>query len=1171
MHTGKWLSENAEHYRDAATFGIRQMLGLAVDAPIPAGLLHDVRMGTTVATNALLERKGERVLLLITEGFGDLLAMGHLARPRLFDLDIRLPQPLYAGVEEVRGRVDAKGETLTPLDETILREALIRRRAEGFSACAIALIHAFRYPDMEAQVAAIAAELGYRQITTSHGVSTAMGLVARASTAVADAYLSPVLHRYVEQVEDDLGRDVPLSFMRSDGVLAPAERFDGRDAILSGPAGGIVGAARTAQIAGEERIIAFDMGGTSTDIALFDGELERRQVSSIAGIDLCVPMMAIDTIAAGGGSVLHWRDGRMMVGPDSAGANPGPVCYRRGGPLTMTDANLLCGKISPAHFPALFGADGAQPLDQEIVAQRFVEMAQAIGQGMSALTAAEGFLQIGVAAMASAIKRMVLARGQDVRDFTLQCFGGAGGQHACLVADELGMRRILIHPLAGVLSAFGMGLAELGAQKAALIDARLEPALLPELALRADALGSEVLAQLGHGEARLRITLALRYEGTDTTLDVAWGELADILSAFTKAHLARFGFVQERAIIVSDLRAEATLVSPAPDLPRPDASAMRDPLGQIAMWTKGRLWQAPILARAALPVGACVTGPAMLCEELSTTVIEPGWQAQVLTQGELLLTACDTVIQPAPMEEAPATASDPVLLELYAGRFMALAEQMGSVLQSTATSINMRERLDFSCALFDAGGQLIANAPHVPVHLGAMGESVRAILSARQGDMRPGDAFVLNNPFNGGTHLPDITVITPLFDPTGASLRGFVANRGHHADIGGMTPGSTPPFSQRLEEEGVVIDNFLLLRDGDWRERELRALLADHPWPARNPDANLADLRAQVAANAAGARDFAQLCMAHGWPQVSAYMSHVLNAGEAQVREALGRLKDSDFATRLDDGRAICVALRIDHESQRACFDFTGTGAQDSGNFNAPRAVTRAVVLYALRCLIGRNMPLNDGCLRPVDLIIPPGSFLDPDHGRAVVAGNTEISQQLVNALLLAMGLCAGAQGTMNNLLLGNARHQYYETIGGGTGAGAGFAGAGPVQAHMTNTRITDPEVLECRIPVRLERFAIRHGSGGNGQWRGGNGALREITVLEPMTASLVTSARDVAPAGMAEAEAGAQGRQWHSRAGCTPEPIKGRAQIAMEAGDTLIIETPGGGGYGPAGKEERQ
>lgn len=1170
LHTAKLLSENSGHYADAATAGIRRILGLAPATAIPPGSIAEVRMGTTVATNALLERKGEPVLLLITRGFGDLLAMGHTARPRLFDLDVRLPEALFAAVEEVSGRVAADGEMLAPLDEDAVRAALARHRAAGLCACAVALIHGWRYPDMEARIAALAVEAGFTQVTASHAASSAIGLVARGRTALVDAYLSPVLREYTGRVTADLGAETPLAFMRSDGGLSAAADFQGRDAILSGPAGGIVGAARTAESAGFPRIVAFDMGGTSTDIALYAGAFERTFEAQIAGADIRAPMLAIDTIAAGGGSILSFDGARIRVGPESAGADPGPACYRRGGPLTLTDANVMLGKINPAHFPEIFGPGGDQPLDAEVVAARFADLAAQMGGARSPEQVAEGFLAVGVAAMAAAIRRLALGRGIDVRGHVLQCFGGAGGQHACLVAAELGMREVLIHPLAGVLSALGMGLARRSALRTAMVEQPLDDASEARIAAQCAALGEEAQAELAAAATETTCTVRLRYAGTDTALGVPHGPIAAMRTAFEREHMARFGYSEAgRDLIVAELVVEVVAAQDTPfAMPqaasRTLATPPATPIDHTLLWSGGKAHQAPVWDRAKLGIGTEITGPAMIREGLATTIVEPGWRAKVLRQGELLLTA-DAPESASALPVSAQSRPDPVLLELYAARFMALAEQMGEVLRSTATSVNMRERLDFSCAVFDGTGQLIANAPHVPVHLGAMGQSVRAIMAARGEDLRPGDAFVLNNPYNGGTHLPDVTVITPVFAADHAAPIAFVANRGHHADIGGTTPGSSPPHATTLAEEGVVLDNVLLVRGGVLDEAGMRRLLTEAPWPARNPDANLADLKAQVAANMAGARDLAALIKRNGLPEVQAYMAHVLDNGEAAVRAVLARLEGGTFETWLDDGRPLKVAVTIDQAAGTARIDFTGTGAQDSGNFNAPAAVTRAVVLYALRALVGRDIPLNDGCLRPVELVIPKGSLLDPEPGRAVVAGNTEISQQALNAVLAAFGACAAAQGTMNNFLFGNARHQYYETIGGGMGAGPGWHGAGPVQCHMTNTRITDPEVLETRLPVRLERFGVRHGSGGAGHWRGGDGAVRAVRALEPMTATLVSSAREVAPFGMAGGEAGAPGRQWIERADGRIEAIAGRAEAALETGDMLVIETPGGGGWGAA------
>lgn len=1154
IRTHKLLSENPERYRDAATAGIRALLGLAGDAPIPRGLVEDVRLGTTVATNALLERKGAKVLLLVDAGYGDLLTIGHQTRPDLFALDIHLPEPLHAGVLEVGGRIAADGTCLAPLDEDGLLPLLIAERAKGYETCAVALIHAWRFPETERRIAALARKAGFAHVSASHEVSPLLGLVARARTTVVDAYLAPVLRSYVEAVSGELA-GIPLSFMQSNGGLAEAARFRAKDAILSGPAGGVVGAARTAQEAGKRRVIAFDMGGTSTDVALYAGQFERSLDTQIAGVDLRVPMLAIETVAAGGGSILSFDGARFRAGPESAGANPGPAAYRRGGPLTVTDANVLLGKIQPAHFPAIFGPQGDQPLDRETVAAQFAGLAAPLGRDPRDV--AEGFVTIAVATMAAAIKRTALSHGEDAADFTLQCFGGAGGQHACRVAEELGMAEVLVDRFEGVLSAWGIGLAE----QSALKQAAVELPLGTDLATRLISLEAEARAELA-GEASTRATAYLRYSGTDCALPVPLGKSETMRAAFEQAHRRRFGFATpERDVIVAELSVEATVEGAQATRLALPAGEGAQAIDTVSLWTGGREWQAPVFDRETLGQGDRIAGPALIREAIGTVVVEPGWHGEVLANGALLLTS-DT---PARREQGDFTCPDPVLLELFNQLFMGLATQMGAVLEASSSSVNMRERLDFSCALFDASGDLIANAPHLPVHLGSMGEAVKTVLRVFESQLRPGDAVVLNNPYNGGTHLPDVTVVSPVFDEDGTALRCLVASRGHHADIGGRTPGSTPPDSRRLEEEGVVIDPMLLARGGTFDEAAFRAVLASGPYPARNPDMNVADIRAQLAANATGAREFGLLVQRYGWPCVHAYMGHVMDNAEESVRRVIDRLSDGKFTYPMDDGAVLEVSVRVDRQARSATIDFTGTSEAREGNFNAPRSISKAAVLYAFRCLTGDALPLNEGCLRPLEIVVPEGSFLAPPPGHAVVAGNTEVSQSLCNALFGALGACAAAQGTMNNLLFGNARHQYYETICGGTGAGPGFAGAGPVHSHMTNTRITDPEVLELRLPVRLEEFSVRRRSGGKGQWRGGDGVRRKLRFLEDMTVTLVSSRRAVAPFGLAGGGDGAPGRQWVERADGMVEPMAGTDEKQVGQGDAVVIETPGGGGYGSA------
>ena len=1167
LTTHKLLSENPDRYRDAALAGIRAVLGLAPAAPIPPGVIDCVKMGTTVATNALLERKGERTLLVVNRGFADALRIGNQARPRLFDLNVVLPTLLYDRVIELPGRVDVHGAEVEPLDEPAAIAGFAAARADGIAAVAIVLMHAWKYPAHEQRLAELARAAGFAQVSASHAVSPLLRLVPRGDTAVVDAYLSPILRRYVDQVAAELA-GVRLFFMQSSGGLAEARHFQGKDAILSGPAGGIVGAARTAGMAGLDRIIGFDMGGTSTDVALYDGAFERAIETAVAGVRIRAPMMAINTVAAGGGSILHFDGARLRVGPDSAGANPGPACYRRGGPLTVSDANICVGKLQPAHFPAIFGPDGNQPLDRDVVLAKFTALAAEIeaatGQAQDIRAIAEGFLRIAVANMANAIKQVSVQKGHDATSFALQCFGGAGGQHACLVADELGMDTVFIHPFAGVLSAYGMGLADQSVLREQAVETSLSDAaqpMLTALAARLAAAAAQDLRAQGATEVQTTARLHVRYAGTEAALIVPFA----LRDAFTAAHRTRFGFATpDRPLVVETVAIEAVSrgepVTEATIAAR--VGAALTPIDTVEIWSGAAAHAAPVFDRTSLCAGDRIQGPALIREANATTVIEPGWTAEVSALDHVILRR--TTARAARIA-AGTDRADPVLLELFNNLFMNVAEQTGAVLQNTAQSVNIKERLDFSCAIFDATGALVANAPHVPVHLGAMGESVRTVLARRAASLRPGDVVALNNPYNGGTHLPDITVITPVFDAAGRDIQFFVGNRGHHADIGGITPGSTPPASRTLEEEGVVIDDFLLVEQGVFREAAFRALLAGARYPARSPDVNVADIKAQVAANEKGVQELAAVVARHGWPTVRAYMGHVMDNAEESVRRVLARIGDGSFDYTMDDGSPLRVRIAVDHARRSAVVDFTGTGAQRGDNFNAPPAVTRAAVLYVFRCLVGADIPLNDGCLKPIEIIIPPGTFLSPRPGAAVVAGNTEVSQATCNALFGALGVLGCSQATMNNFLFGDATRQYYETICGGMGAGDGFDGASAVQTHMTNTRMTDPEVFELRYPVRLEEFSIRHGSGGAGHWRGGDGSRRRIRFTEPMTAVVVASRRNVAPFGMAGGQPGAVGRQWVDRACGTRTVLTGTARAELAAGDVFVIETPGGGGYGVA------
>jgi 5-oxoprolinase (ATP-hydrolysing) len=1174
LSTHKLLSENPGRYRDAAIAGIKSVLGVSLDQPIPAGLIDAVKMGTTVATNALLERKGERVLLLVNRGFADALRIGNQARPRLFDLAITLPSMLYEQVVEIDGRVGIDGEEIETLDEAAARRHLAAARAAGISACAIVLLHAWKYPAHEQRLAALAREAGFSQVSASHAVSPLLRLVPRGDTTVVDAYLSPILRRYVDQVAAELA-GTRLFFMQSSGGLAEAHAFQGKDAILSGPAAGIVGAARTAAMAGLDDIIGFDMGGTSTDVALYAGGFERAFETQVAGVRMRAPMMAINTVAAGGGSVLHFDGARLRVGPDSAGADPGPACYRRGGPLTVTDANVCVGKVQPAHFPAIFGPDGDQRLDAEVVATKFSglaeEVSRATGHARTPHEMAEGFLQIAVANMANAIKQVSVQKGHDVSRFALQCFGGAGGQHACLVADALGMETVFVHPFAGVLSAYGMGLADQAVMREQAVEVPFAADAMAELEALADRLAVDAgaaLANQGADPARISVasTLHLRYAGTEAALVVALTRFDQIVTEFTAAHRARFGFATpDRPLVVEAVAVEATFPG---DAVQEAVLAARErgapePIDWVSIFSGGEAHEAPVFDRAALLAGDRIAGPVLIREANATTVVEPGWTAEITRLDHMALRRTS----PLPSRVAAGSGRpDPVLLELFNNLFMNVAEQTGAVLRNTSMSVNIKERLDFSCAIFDADGGLVANAPHVPVHLGAMGESVVTVLRLRGKTLKPGDVVALNNPYNGGTHLPDVTVITPVFDADGAAIRFFVGSRGHHADIGGITPGSTPPGSRTLEEEGVVIDDFLLVDGGHFREAEFRALLAGAKYPARSPDVNVADIKAQVAANEKGVQELQRVVSQFGWDTVRAYMRHVMDNAEESVRRVLDRIGNGSFVYTMDNGKKLRVAISVDRASRSAVVDFTGTGKQDGENFNSPPAVTRAAVLYVFRCLVGDDIPLNDGCLKPIKLIIPPGTFLSPEPGAAVVAGNTEVSQATCNALFGALGAIACSQATMNNFIFGDAYRQYYETICGGTGAGAGFDGTSAIHSHMTNTRMTDPEVLELRYPVRLEHFGIRRGSGGDGKWHGGDGSVRRIRFLEAMTAVIVASRRNVAPFGLEGGEDGAAGRQWVERASGTHEVLTGTDSAELAPGDAFVIETPGGGGYGVPG-----
>ncbi|HKW39442.1 MAG TPA: hydantoinase B/oxoprolinase family protein [Burkholderiales bacterium] len=1167
----KLLSEDPGRYRDAAVEGIRRLLGLEPGAAVPGEQIEVVKMGTTVATNALLERRGERTVLFVTRGFRDALRIAYQNRPRLFDRHIVLPEMLYAKVVEVEERIGARGGVVVPLDEGALRRDLGALRAEGYRSLAVVFMHAYRHPAHEQIAARIARELGFEQVSVSHEVSPLMKLVSRGDTAVVDAYLSPILRRYVAQVATEL-RGVRLMFMQSNGGLTDAHRFAGKDSILSGPAAGVVGAVRTSSSAGFDRIIGFDMGGTSTDVSHYAGEFERTFEGQVAGVRVRAPMMSIHTVAAGGGSILHFDGSRYRVGPDSAGADPGPASYRRGGPLTVTDANVMLGKIQPRFFPPVFGPQGNGPLDGDVVREKFRALAADIrrtaGDTRTAEEVAAGFVEIAVGNMAEAIKKISVQRGHDVTAYTLCCFGGAAGQHACLVADALGMTRIYVHPLAGVLSAYGMGLADTVAMRQQTVEAKLEPASVPALEEALERLARaarEELESQSVAPGRIRVVRRahLRYEGTDTTLAVRYADVADMAAQFETEYRKRYSFLMRgRELIAESVSVEAI---GAPDAPgeAADASARAaappEPVEWVEIHTGGSRHRTPVFLRQRLLPGQQIAGPAIIAENNATTVVEPGWRAQITRLDHMVIERVAAVSRAA----AIGTQVDPVRLEVFNNLYMSIAEQMGLRLANTAYSVNIKERLDFSCAVFDQHGALIANAPHMPVHLGSMGESVRAVIRENGARMKPGDVYVLNAPYNGGTHLPDVTVITPVFAAEGGRILFYVGSRGHHADIGGITPGSMPPNSRVVEEEGVLIDNFLLVENGRLREKETVALLTSGAYPVRNVEQNMADLRAMIAANEKGALELQRMVGAFGLDVVHAYMRHVQDNAEEAVRRVIEVLKEGEFSYEMDNGAAIRVKITIDRRGRGAALDFTGTSPQLPSNFNAPPAVCMAAVLYVFRTLVDDEIPMNAGCLKPLRVTIPEGSMLRPRYPAAVVAGNVETSQCVTDALYGALGAMAASCGTMNNFTFGDERYQYYETIAGGSGAGEGFDGADAVQTHMTNSRLTDPEVLEWRFPVLLESFEIRRGSGGAGRWRGGDGSVRRVRFLEPMVAAILSEHRRVAPYGMAGGRPGLTGRNWVQRAGGEVVELGACAQIEMRPGDSFVIETPGGGGYG--------
>ena len=1168
----KLLSENSERYSDAAVQGIRHLLDLKSNQAIPDGLIDSVKMGTTVATNALLERKGDRTVLLTTKGFQDVLRIGYQNRPKIFDLNIILPEMLYEEAIEITERVSASGEVIIPLDETQVQAKLSRVYGLGVRSLAVVLLHGYRFHEHELKIHKIARQIGFEQISLSHRVSPLIKLVARGDTTVLDAYLSPILRRYVDQVNTAIGEknrnNKTVMFMQSNGGLTDADLFQGKDAILSGPAGGVVGMVKTAEALGFDKLIGFDMGGTSTDVCHYGGKYERSFETEVGGIRVRSPMMSIHTVAAGGGSILKFVDGRIQVGPESAGANPGPTCYRRGGPLTLTDCNVILGKLQPNYFPRVFGTDGCQPIDILSSKLKFLELGSKIARETDEVFGgceelAESYLHVAVENMANAIKKISIQRGYDISKYTMNCFGGAGGQHACQVADRLGMERILIHPFAGVLSALGIGLAEVRVLKEHQFSAAISKTSVANKILQ--ALESKAIAEVMKqgilkNDIKLLRTAQIRTEGSQQTLEINFGSQLDMKQRFDLAHYERFGFIPKYNKLIIELLISEAVGTTDEEFTSPiNINSVNGKEKQTQMYSQGKYVSVPLIDRLQLQFGATVIGPAIIYEPTGTNIVEAGWQAECVKGDSLILSRLTPLIP----KQAVGTKVNPMMLEVFNNLFMSIAEQMGVTLANTAYSVNIKERLDFSCAIFDSNGALVANAPHVPVHLGSMSESVKVVLKENSYTIRPGDVFMINDPFHGGTHLPDVTVVTPVFDSKKKKIIFTVASRGHHADIGGRTPGSAPPDSSHIEEEGVLIRNFILVKEGILQESKARTLLSSGKYPCRNVDQNMADLEAQIAANLTGAHEMLKAVRHFGIETVHTYMQYIQDNAEESVRRVVSALQDCSFVYPFDSGASIKVKISVDQVARSAVVDFTGTSGQDTLNYNAPISICRAVVLYVFRTLVSSDIPLNEGCLKPLEIIAPEGSMLNPRFPAAVISGNTEVSQAIADAIYGALGVVAGSQGTMNNFVYGNQHYQNYETICGGTGAGPDFHGTSAVHSHMTNTRMTDPEVLELSFPIRVEEFSIRKGSGGSGRCKGGNGVTRKICFLEPMKMTVLSSHRKTKPIGMQGGQPGKSGRNLIIRSEGKTISLAGNDFAEMKEGDMFLIHTPGGGGFG--------
>lgn len=1208
----KLLSESPGQYADATVEGMRRLIALAekgeagpentADAPCLSDKISVARIGTTIGTNALLQRRGDRCALITNCGFKDALRIGYQNRPDIFALAIKLPEMLFEKAVEVHGRFDAQGNEIEALDLADAEKQLKEILDSGIKSIAIVFMHAYRFDTHEKRIKELAQRLGFEQVSTSSEVSPLIRFVARGDTAVVDAYLTPLLNRYLKTITEMLPSS-RLYFMQSNGGLTPARNFRGRDCLLSGPAGGVVAAARSSALAGFNHVIGFDMGGTSTDVSHYDGYFERTSETTIQGVKVRTPMMEVHTVAAGGGSILTFDGERCRVGPQSAGANPGPACYRLGGPLTVTDANLLLGRIQPKFFPSIFGDHHDQPLDTKIVKEKFAALTKEIAKADSSETlasendsnclttpehVAEGYLKIAVEIMANAVRKISTEKGHDLETSALCAFGGAGGQHACQIANELNIKTVLLHPLAGVLSAFGIGIADTVEIAQAAVEEEFNRENLLQLEKTKAELAAKATATLeSHGlkseNLETSFGLHLRYRGTDAAIFVPLKSEAETRKVFETFHHKRYGFITDKPIVIESISAE--VISKGQNAECGSSKIAKTgnpkPVDSVQLFCGGKWQEAKVFNRTELSQGAKICGPAVIAEETATTVVDPGWSLRVDERGFLILEKfeekrgvdCNDAENStnnqtdARRETGSAIKADPIKLELFSNRLMSIAEEMGIVLQNTSHSVNIKERLDFSCAIFDRQGKLIANAPHIPVHLGSMSESVQSLMREKAGKLAAGDTFIINNPYLGGTHLPDITAISPVFASRSngkyTAPDFFVASRGHHADIGGITPGSMPPASKHIDEEGVIFSHFHLAREGQLNEKALRKELLGAKFPARNPAQNIADLTAQIAANRCGADALVRLCERYGLSVVESYMQFVRNNAASSVRRALAKISEGQFSSELDDGSKIAVTVKVNRKNETVSISFSGTSAQHKGNMNAPLAISKAALLYVFRTIVNDNIPLNDGCLEPVEFSIPETCILNPKSPAAVVAGNVETSQILVDSLYAAMDLMAAAQGTMNNLTFGNDELQYYETICGGAGAGADYAGSSAVHTHMTNSRLTDPEVLELRYPVLLEHFGIRQNSGGAGKNRGGDGSIRRIKFLTPMSVSILSQRRIVEPFGMHGGLPGKRGiNKWIKKDG-TEEILPGTITVNVESGDSIQIETPGGGGWG--------